>query len=482
MATRSIPRLAAPLAETIENLRALQAPDGSIPETKQQFAAGAVDRIVALLAAAPSLFPHETAYLNALEQDFRDWRDADYPKPDFFRSLQEFRPHEQRQDGLHWLILFPLYTPNASLDTRFELLLTQAPWPAWLARLEALPDYRNAGFVPMRTIVNTSGYDSACAVLFPEMVAIGDHAASEAPNGWGTIFCDKEAARFRSYVAAAATHLNEELPPTLRRLLNDPGGAEDAFLLWDMIHDRTHMQGSMPFDPFMVRQRHPYWMYSIEELRCDITAMTELDRLDHYGLSPVGEAGPHVVLLDRMLRFPVTGSRVRNYDGLAGQILFGVMQSAGAVETQGEVLHVDWGRVPQAAWHLRDEIEALYEAGSTQSQPQHWLNGWDFVAKYVDPTPDSKIPTARRSAKIDRADVLGWVANDEFPLHTLYKALPAARQRTKGKKASAVLPPVVPQSLEIGAKQDNSGEEAARRPRGNPEETASSIHSRGAKA
>ena len=32
----------------------------------------------------------------------------------------------------HDLVLFPLYTPNASSDTRFEALLMRSPWPDWL--------------------------------------------------------------------------------------------------------------------------------------------------------------------------------------------------------------------------------------------------------------------------------------------------------------------------------------------------------------
>ena len=45
--------------------------------------------------------------------------------------------------------------------------------------------------------------------------------------------------------------------------------------MWDLIHDRTHMRGDLPFDPFMIKQRMPYFLYSLEELRCDLTAFRE---------------------------------------------------------------------------------------------------------------------------------------------------------------------------------------------------------------
>jgi hypothetical protein len=29
------------------------------------------------------------------------------------------------------------------------------------------------------------------------------------------------------------------------------------------------MRGDLPFDPFMIKQRMPFFLYSLEELRCD---------------------------------------------------------------------------------------------------------------------------------------------------------------------------------------------------------------------
>ena len=58
-------------------------------------------------------------------------------------------------------------------------------------------------------------------------------------------------------------------------MLEDQELTEETFVMWDLIHDRTHMRGDLPFDPFMIKQRMPYFLYSLEELRCDLTAFRE---------------------------------------------------------------------------------------------------------------------------------------------------------------------------------------------------------------
>ena len=86
------------------------------------------------------------------------------------------------------------------------------------------------------------------------------------------------------------------------------------------------MHGDLPFDPFMIRQRSPYWMYSLEELRCDLTAFGEAVKLERDGFAFARHV-QYAILFDRLFRFPVTGSRVRNYDGLGGQLLFAFLHA-----------------------------------------------------------------------------------------------------------------------------------------------------------
>ncbi len=128
---------------------------------------------------------------------------------------------------------------------------------------------------------------------------------------WGGIFFDREAARFRAVSRAAAELLRLELPADAEPLLADQKTAEDAFVLWDMVHDRTHSHGDLPFDPFMIKQRQPFWMYSLEELRCDLTAFREAVRLESDEVAARSRAHRKIVqyaiLFDRIFRFPITG-------------------------------------------------------------------------------------------------------------------------------------------------------------------------------
>src|ERR1044072_9398032 len=95
-------------------------------------------------------------------------------------------------------------------------------------------------------------------------------------------------------------------------------------MLWDLIHDRAASQGDLPFDPCMIKQRMPYWLYSLEELRCHLTTFRDCVRLERVGGTGSAHARlvRYAVLFDRLFRFPITGTRVRNYDGLGGQLLF----------------------------------------------------------------------------------------------------------------------------------------------------------------
>ena len=85
-----------------------------------------------------------------------------------------------------------MYKQNASRDTCFEALIVRTAWPDFVAELEA-DGYDNAKFVPVELVDSTAGYDSECAVLFPETFA----TAERPPAHFGAIFCDREAERFR---------------------------------------------------------------------------------------------------------------------------------------------------------------------------------------------------------------------------------------------------------------------------------------------
>ena len=208
-------------------------------------------------------------------------------------------------------------------------------------RVRAERGIDNPKFVPVELVDATRGYDSECAVLFPEMVSVrrsgpprtsARSSATARPSGCG------------GSAGAAADLLALNLPPDAALMLASPAISQQAYILWDLIHDRAHSHGDLPFDPFMIRQRAPYWMYSLEELRCDLTAFAQAVELEASGVA-FARYVQYAILLDRLLRFPITGSRVRNYDGLGGQLLFAYLHRHGYVHWTDNQLTVDWERV-----------------------------------------------------------------------------------------------------------------------------------------
>jgi hypothetical protein len=375
-----------------------------------------MNEAVAELAPA---FPHEAEYLNAVQHDLADWATGGFVKPDFTRSLDVFRPDLDRRDNVEHLVLFPMYTQNGSTDTRFEALIVHVPWPEWLAELER-SRYDNAKYIPITLVDHTLGYDSECAVLFPETVSI----AGKPANHFGGILCDREAERFRRIGSAAADLLGLNVPPDAAALLRSEQLSQDAYELWDLVHDRTHSHGDLPFDPFMIRQRMPYWMYSLEELRCDLTAFGEAMELEAQGQAFARDA-QYAILFDRLFRFPVTGTRVRNYDGLGGQLLFAYLHNHDALRWTDNRLTIEWEIVAETVARLRTEVETLYRDGINRSKLSQWGAAHDLVSTYVPAAAGSRWKAEVR----DFADIedprpyIDQVLPDEFPLSMFYTSL-----------------------------------------------------------
>jgi hypothetical protein len=430
------------LRDATDALRVLQEADGSLDVTAHDEAG--VHALVATMAGAVEAlaprFAHQDAYLRAAVADLRAWAAAGFPKPDFGASLEAFRPERDRTDGIEHLVLFPMYTQNGSRDTRFEALLVAVPWPAWLAELEA-DRYDNPKFVPVTLTDHTAGYDSECAVLFPETVSV---AVKPEANHFGAIFCDRESERFRRTVGAAADTVGVNLPPDAAGLIASEQLSIDAYVLWDLVHDRAHSRGDLPFDPFMIRQRMPYWMYSLEELRCDLTAFGEAVKLEAEGMAFARQV-QYAILFDRIFRFPVTGSRVRNYDGLGGQLLFAYLHRHGFVHWTDNRLTIEWDRLAEGVAGLRAEVETLYREGIDRSKLAQWGAAHDLVARYVPATSGSTWAAGVR-AYPDVEDPRGYIDDvhpDEFPLSMFYTSLkqklaPVIARPT----ATAAAPPV----------------------------------------
>ncbi|MDM7853930.1 DUF6421 family protein [Cellulomonas sp. MW4] len=408
------------LRDAVQELRTLQAHDGSVPdEVEHARASELVATASAAIATLAPGFPHDEDYLVAVTKDLARWVDGGFGVPDFLDSLLLFHPERARVDGLRHLVVLPMYTQNGSTDRRFEAVLLEVRWPEVAARLEA-ERFSNSLFVPVRFLGFTGGYDTHSAVLFPETVAVRELPAFT----WGAIFADRETARFRRVVRAAADTTRLALPPDAARMLADQRLAEEVFVLWDLVHDRTHMRGDLPFDPFMIKQRMPYFLYSLEELRCDLTAFRAAVELERDGV-PHARLVQYAIVFDRIFRFPISGTRVRNYDGLGGQLLFAWLHQHHVVDWTDSRLRIDWLRVPGAVVALAEQIEQLYWRSIDRPKPAHWLAAYALVSGTVSPHPASVWAQGPEALPLDGPPkgLTDAVLDDEFPLSMFYEAL-----------------------------------------------------------
>ncbi len=412
------------LKAAAERLRLQQEHDGSIPVVTDTTRADAAV-IAQQLRHFATVLTHDAAYLDACADDFDRWAAEGFGVPDFLDSLSAFQPQRDRVDGLRHLVVFPMYTQNGSTDRLVEAVLIEVIWPEFIDALQQ-GDYSNALFVPIRFLDFTAGYDTNSAVLFPETVAM----RSIPTFTWGAIFADREAARFRRVVRAASEITKLDLPDGAARLLDDQQLTERTFVMWDLIHDRTHMRGDLPFDPFMIKQRMPFFLYSLEELRCDLTAFREAVRLERAEdtddvTREHAKLVQYAVIFDRIFRFAITGSRVRNYDGLGGQLLFAWMHQHHVLHWTDTALAFDWENVADVVIALGHQIEELYWKSIDRPKAAHWLAAYDMVAATLTPNPASAwarglpLETLAGPPK----GYTDAVLDDEFPLSMFYEAL-----------------------------------------------------------
>jgi len=413
-------------------LQGLQVQDGSVPDPSDHARARSlVDAITASIEALAPLFPHDREYLDASRRDFRTWAEGSFGVPDFLDSLVAFQPQRDRMDGREHLVVFPMYTQNGSRNRFVEAVLVEVIWPEFIARLET--EYSNGLFVSLRLLDFTPGYDTNSAVLFPETVGMREIPAFT----WGAIFQDREAARYRRVVRAASEITKLTLPEGAARMLEHQALTEKTFVMWDIIHDRTHMRGDLPFDPFMIKQRMPYFLYSLEELRCDLTAFRECVRIaqrlsDRAELDPVEQETleharlvQYAVIFDRIFRFAITGTRVRNYDGLGGQLLFAWLHRRGVLHWTDTALAFEWDEVPAAVVALGDAIDELYWQSIDRPKVAHWLAAYDLVRATLAPHPASQWARGLPDEVLagPPSGYTGAVLDDEFPLSMFFEAL-----------------------------------------------------------
>ena len=114
------------LRSAVNALRLLQDADGSVPGGAQVQAEAHLSAAACAVDELRPLFPHQEPYLAEVIGDLRAWAAGGFGRPDFGRSLAAFDPQKHRVHNREYLVVFPLYTPNASSNTRFEALMLSA--------------------------------------------------------------------------------------------------------------------------------------------------------------------------------------------------------------------------------------------------------------------------------------------------------------------------------------------------------------------
>jgi hypothetical protein len=408
------------LSQAIEELRPLQQKDGSILDAGEnlEVAARLLPIVISSIQALAPRFAHQSRYLKSCISDLERWQSSGFLVPDFYDSLELYRPDQHRTNLLENLAVFSMYTQNGNPNRNLEAVITKTFWPDWLAKIETR--YQNPSFIPIEFVAFTKGYDTNCATLFPETVAVREVNTYY----WGGIFCDREAARFRRVSRSAQELLHIPLPPDAEALVLNQDLAKETYVLWDLIHDRTHSKGDLPFDPFMIKQRMPFWMYALEELRCDLSTFRESITLENEGDNRA-KFVRYAILFDRLFRFPITGNRVRNYDGLGGQIVFAHLHQSGALSWTDNRLSFDWKLINSSVVELCQAVEGLYRDGINRSRQSQWIAAYEFVAGLVPPHPASNWSKGADSLPTggELKEMVNLVLDDEFPLNVFYETL-----------------------------------------------------------
>ena len=239
--------------------------------------------------------------------------------PDFLDSLLAFQPDLRRGRPGAPRRLPDVHAERQPRPTRRGRRGAQVYWPEWLAELERTPTTtRCSSASASRTSPRATTPTRPCSSPRRSPCA---RPPSVSPGGG--IFADREAARFRRVsTAPPSTSSALDLPPEAPRWSHDQGGTERVRLVG---HDpRPHPQPRRP----AVRPVHDQAAHAVLDVRPGGAALRP-HRLPR-GRRPRGGRRAsrtpgyvqYAILFDRMFRFPITGERVRNYDGLGGQLLF----------------------------------------------------------------------------------------------------------------------------------------------------------------
>ena len=121
----------------------------------------------------------------------------------------------------------------------------------------------------------------------------------------------------------------------------------------------------------------------------------------------------------------MTGTRVRNYDGLGGQLLFAWMHQHKVLHWTDSTLSIDWADVPEVVIELGKRIEELYWRSIDRPKTAHWLAAYELISGTVTPNPASVWAKGPDALPLDGPPrgLTDQVLDDEFPLSMFYEAL-----------------------------------------------------------
>jgi hypothetical protein len=126
-----------------------------------------------------------------------------------------------------------------------------------------------------------------------------------------------------------------------------------------------------------------------------------------------------------MFRFPVTGGRVRNDDGLGGQLLFAFLHRERYLHWTDNRLVIQWATVAEGVGRLQERVQDLYHSGIDRSKLGQWTAAHDLVADYV--APDERSAWTKEHRNLPEAEepkqLVDLVRDDEFPLSLFYTQL-----------------------------------------------------------
>ena len=234
------------LSQAVEDLRPLQIKDGSVPSESTDAATDAVNRIVAAIRNSPTLPPinpsiwrppSPTSPVGATPAS-----GSRTPSTRCFCFRSRAGPRGRHRTPGRVPDVHPKQQPNRNI----EAVISRTVWPEWIGDLEAGACRQQRAFVPIRFVAFTAGYDThsrrSCS---PETVAVRETRCS--PGAASSATARPRASR--SVSSETSSLLSLDLPPDAEMLLNDQNLAQQTFVLWDLVHDRTNSHGDLPFDP-----------------------------------------------------------------------------------------------------------------------------------------------------------------------------------------------------------------------------------------